>query len=81
MTYYVYENWRAHGHTARVHRSDCGMCKEGRGIHNAAGQENGCWHGPFSSLEDAVHAGRTRGAEVTYCRICTPTAKNFGIGT
>ena len=46
MTYRVYENWRAQGHYTKIHRSECGSCKNGQGIYPDLGHENGAWNGP-----------------------------------
>jgi len=35
--FWVYENWRAHGHKVTVHRGDCGHCNHGTGVHAASG--------------------------------------------
>ena len=53
MNFYVYENRRAHGHSARVHREECPHCNEGQGNHPGSGTANGQWHGPFEGSDGA----------------------------
>ena len=72
MTYYVYENWQAEGHKARVHFSDCSFCNEGRGIHPGASEENGRWHGPFPALSEALQFARSTRGRVSQCKKCHP---------
>ena len=31
MTYYIYENWQAGPHKAKIHQSSCGHCNGGLG--------------------------------------------------
>jgi hypothetical protein len=45
----AYENWRAHGHRATVHRGGCSMCNQGAGVHGGGETPNGKWLEPFSS--------------------------------
>ena len=70
--YWVYENWRAHGHRATVHRGDCGHCNHGSGVHAGSGTHNGSWHGPFSTADEAAALGRRQGAAVRACASCVP---------
>ncbi len=72
--YYFYENWVAHGHSARIHYSHCGFCNNGRGIHQTDSTRCGQWHGPFDSLKEATLAAKDTGANVTKCLICRPQA-------
>lgn len=44
MTYFVYENWRAHGHKAKIHTATCRFCNNGKGIQVNASDDNGTWH-------------------------------------
>ena len=39
---WAYENWRAHGHRATVHRGECSMCNEGAGVHGG-GETRDLW--------------------------------------
>jgi hypothetical protein len=32
MEYFVYENWRARGHKAIIHKGNCPFCKNGDGL-------------------------------------------------
>ncbi len=32
MSFYVYENWQAHGHRACVRHAECRFCNHGRGV-------------------------------------------------
>ncbi len=70
MNYYVYENWRAKGHYFKVHRAECGSCNGGQGVHPDAGQQNGTWHGPFASLDEAVAQARAKTGDVSACQRC-----------
>jgi len=74
MTFWVYENWRAHGHRATVHRSQCGHCNGGLGRSGEPVTPNGRWHGPFTSFDDAVGGAQATGAVVHGCRSCAPSA-------
>jgi hypothetical protein len=69
--YWVYEHWRAHGHRATIHRSDCGSCNKGAGVHGGGQTPNGQWLGPFRSSDDARSAV-SRKAEVRDCARCMP---------
>lgn len=72
MTFWVYENWRAYGHRAAVHRGACGYCNEGQGLHLGTRSDNGAWHGPFQTAGAALdEAARTDG-EVRPCGSCAP---------
>ena len=72
--YYFYENWVAHGHTAKIHYSHCGFCNSGRGIHQTDSTRCGQWHGPFNTLKEATLAAKDTGATVTKCLKCLPQA-------
>jgi F-type H+-transporting ATPase subunit beta len=72
MDYYVYENWQAEGHKARVHSAACRWCNSGRGIHPDSSDENGRWHGPFPSVPRAVSAAAETGGRVSKCKKCKP---------
>lgn len=76
MKYYIYENWVAEK-KAVIHRSDCGFCQNGQGIHeNPLGEKNGKWHGPFDSYQEArAEANKLnslKGRDVRSCNICKP---------
>lgn len=72
MTYWVYENWRAHGHRSTVHRGECGHCNEGTGQSGGTRPDNGRWLGPFGSPSDAVTAARATGGADRLCGSCKP---------
>lgn len=70
--FWAYENWRAHGHRATVHRGDCGACNHGRGVHGGGQTPNGKWHGPFDSADEARSEAGRQGAQVRDCGLCRP---------
>lgn len=70
--YFVYENWVAEGHKARIHFGSCGHCNYGRGVHPEAGDRNGKWFGPFTSFADAKNAAYKTGGYVSCCKHCNP---------
>ena len=72
MSYYMYENWTAEGHKARLHVGDCSFCKNGMGIHPDAGERNGKWHGPFTEYDQAMQAAQATGGNVSNCQRCLP---------
>ena len=72
MTYYVYENWRAEGHKARIHFSNCPSCNDGVGVHPDASDENGQWLGPFETFQDAFEAAQRTEGQVSACQRCNP---------
>lgn len=75
MNLWVYENWVAEGHKARIHRGDCPYCNNGHGIHPGAGNKNGRWLGPFRALDEArLHAKTTGANSVRCCKHCLPTS-------
>lgn len=70
MTYHVYENWQAHGHSARIHVSACAYCQHGQGFHPGASDAHGKWHGPFDTLRHAQQAADRMNARVNCCKHC-----------
>jgi len=72
MSYWVYENWRAHGHRATVHRGDCGHCNDGAGQRGGTRGDNGRWLGPYKSAADADAVARATGSETRRCGSCNP---------
>ena len=70
--YYVYENWVANGHTARIHKAECSFCNSGKGIHDTHNVEHGQWHGPFSVIEDMEKSFSPNRVIITKCKICFP---------
>jgi hypothetical protein len=71
-SYYVYENWVAEGHKARIHFGHCPFCIFGKGMHHTENEENGRWHGPFTSFEEAFEVATKTGAYVSKCMHCVP---------
>jgi hypothetical protein len=69
--FWVYENWRAHGHRATVHRGNCGSCNCGGGVHGGGLTSNGKWHGPFQSADEARSAV-SHEARIRTCTRCLP---------
>ncbi len=74
MGYYIYENWTAEGHKARVHSSDCPYCNGGKGIHPGAGDRNGQWHHGFKTFREALAVARklTGNENARGCKHCNP---------
>lgn len=70
--FYAYENWVAHGHTARLHRGSCSFCTDGVGKTGQKAPRNGKWLGPFATVRQAEDAATKVGAEVSRCRFCAP---------
>jgi hypothetical protein len=70
--FWAYENWRAHGHRATIHRGDCGACNHDAGVHGGGETAHGRWHGPFRSSDQARSDAGYRGAEVRDCARCSP---------
>lgn len=63
VEFWVYENWRARGHKAIVHRATCNFCKGGRGLLGGTRADNGRWLGPFKT---SVHAQSVAGGTGAY---------------
>jgi hypothetical protein len=70
--FFIYENWRAHGRRATVHRGECSYCNDGRGVRGGTRPNNGKWHGPFDNFNAADNTAR-RG-ERRLCGSCRPSA-------
>jgi hypothetical protein len=73
--FYVYENWRAQGHKATIHRSECAFCNRGSGLHPGSSNRNGTWHGPMTSFDEALDVAQGTGANAKTCRSCNPTTE------
>lgn len=69
--YWIYENWRAHGHVAKVHSAYCSHCKGGVGQAGGTDPANGRWLGPFATLQSAEAAGARTGSDVRRCGHCS----------
>lgn len=72
-TYFVYENWRANGHVATIHRGECPFCNFGKGTHPGSSAVNGQWHGAFETVADAAELAEQTGAVTRACEHCDPT--------
>jgi len=71
--YWVYENWRARGHQARVHEGNCPSCNNGEGLRGRGTHpDNGRWHGPFPSFEEANDFASAHSRAPSCCRRCEP---------
>ena len=77
QTYYIYENWVAHGHVAKIHKGDCSFCNEGKGIHGTDNRRHGQWLGPYTSFTDALQAAKKTRADISTCKVCGPESDNF----
>ena len=62
--FYVYENWRARGHKAVIHRGSCGFCNHGKGLTTGTRPEHGRWLGPFTTLSAAQAAAWCSGGRI-----------------
>jgi len=76
MDYYIYRNWVAEK-KAVIHRSECGMCNNGKGCHeNALGNKNGEWSKRLKSFKDAENDAKKsynrKRLKLKYCKICKP---------
>jgi len=72
-SYFVYENWVAEGHKARIHFAHCSFCNYGKGMHNTENEAHGRWLGPFSSFEKAFEVATGTGGNVSKCKHCAPS--------
>jgi hypothetical protein len=72
--FWVYENWRARGHRASIHRAHCSHCNDGRGRSNGGySRNNAAWHGPILSLDAAESYAARLGIhvnDVSHCSFC-----------
>lgn len=76
---YIYENWVAEGHKARIHLGSCSFCNDGKGNHNSIDETNGKWHGPFTRLSLALEAAISTKGKVSYCKHCNPNNQRLNI--
>ncbi|HZR32072.1 MAG TPA: 4-hydroxy-tetrahydrodipicolinate synthase [Terriglobales bacterium] len=61
ITFYLFENWQAGPHKTVLHRSNCGIYRNGRGGSEKtepAADSRSRWHGPFSTIDEARGASR-----------------------
>lgn len=71
--YYVYENWTVERTPrATIHLAECSYCNHGKGIHPAADDSHGKWHGPFTSAAEAERALGRPDNTVRRCKHCSP---------
>ncbi|MFN8400086.1 MAG: hypothetical protein U0X74_08725 [Anaerolineales bacterium] len=71
-SYFVYENWVAEGHKARIHFGHCSFCNFGQGMHGTENETHGRWLGPFSSFNEALDVATETKGNVTQCKHCAP---------
>jgi len=71
-TYHIYVDWHVPGYHARVHRSTCSFCNEGKGIHRRARYQYGRWYGPFETFQQAYAAAQQLGRYRHRCKHCKP---------
>ena len=71
MSYYVYENSHADEHKAKIHKSECGNCKYGKGKSGQGTRiDRGKWHGPFDTYEDALQTAKNTEGKVSDGECC-----------
>jgi hypothetical protein len=69
--YWVYENWT--NRRVRVHRGECGHCKDGHGCQIEDPGRNGKWHGPFNDRSEVFDvAKRLARLDTKSCAVCSP---------
>lgn len=57
MTYYIYENWQAGPHRAKIHQGSCRHCNGGLGrTQGGYDPSRGKWHGPYNDVSAAREA-------------------------
>ena len=64
VMFYIYENWRARGHKAVIHRGNCDSCNDGTGVTTGTRPDNGRWLGPFHNEPDAEAAAQATGGRL-----------------
>jgi len=69
--YYVYENWRARGHKAIVHKGNCAFCIDVTGLSRPGTRpDRGTWHGPYDTKVEADNVASSLGAEFVSSHLC-----------
>lgn len=68
MEFWIYQN-HLHGYV-KVHRADCGHCRNGRGSHGTHSKRYGEWVGAFGSQKEACAAAARTGKELRPSRCC-----------
>ncbi len=76
-SYFIYENWVAEGHKARIHSGDCPYCNFGKGIHHIDNMTNGRWLGPFENFEEVFRVATETGGHVSRCKHCKPSSDDY----
>jgi hypothetical protein len=71
-SFFIYENWRARGHVATIHRGECSFCNFGQGMHPGSSTANGRWHKIEGSFAVAMKQAEHTGATVGCCGRCLP---------
>ncbi|MCL2343616.1 MAG: hypothetical protein FWC62_06945, partial [Firmicutes bacterium] len=73
MKYWIYEVFNKKRPVV-IHRADCRYCRDGEGFQDGDQDGvNGQWHGPFSTLPEAVDFAKTElEREIHYCIPCQP---------
>ena len=69
MTYWIYIN-NIHLY-ARIHRSTCPHCNDGRGTHNATDSYSGRWE-EAATYSRARARGQTTRYRLSDCAVCAP---------
>ncbi len=70
--YFIYENWVAEGHKARIHFGHCSYCNFGQGMHKTENEINGRWLGPYNNFQEAFDTATETGGHVSNCKHCNP---------
>lgn len=72
MNYYIYHDKVTR--SAKLHRGDCGACKEGKWMHGHQNPRENEWYGPFASRHDAQRHAQQVGVMtiLTDCGLCKP---------
>ena len=78
--FFVYENWIAKGHYAKVHRGACGCCNGGQGLTTGTRADNGKWLDPYQSFEEAWEIAISTEAEASVFGNCLKFLERGGTG-
>lgn len=70
--YWVFFN--KHHKYARMHRSECVFCDEGRGLHHRPNRSAASsWLGPYGSSLEAMRVAEGTGQPASACSACAPS--------
>lgn len=69
MTYHIFEN--DNGWTM-VHKSNCPFVNHGKGTQRKARGEQGRWHGPYPTYQDAQESAQKMKGSIHPCKKCKP---------